>query len=1561
MLKAFCLRLGGVALVVGGLALPAAPPLPISAATGAKLAPALASAVLEPPSSSLRVIVRFDGSVDDVKLQAVESDVGPLAVAYRYRHLHAVAATVTASQLRSLAARDDVDRIDEDAVVAVPPLPDGNTGADVADIGPSETVWPTFPPGVASDQGATETDPGLAEAATQFGLDGDTAEDGVTNYSTGDMVVAVVDTGIDSRHVDLAGGKVLAFHDFVTTPDPSCPPVPVPARPFDQVGHGTHVSSIVAGTGAGNPRYRGLVPGAALVGLRIFDCRPSTTTSVLDQALEWILDNRTAYRIRVANLSVSSSGTGWTGTDSTSVLVNRLTAAGVVVVVAAGNGGPEPSTVGTPGAAKWALTAGVMRGGDRGRFLAFFSGRGPTGDGRVKPDILAPGVDVTAAWYDPNPNAPPGGSNYFMQSGTSMAAPFVAGLGALALHADPALAPSGRLCTPGPGCESGVVEASMSAPLTDLLRGTADDWGPPGADPDNGWGAVRAFPFLAAVADSAATGPAYPPHVWRSGNLPHVGRRDVWAFRVTDTSIPVNLNLRASPVDPFRPPIDVDVFDPNGEVIPTEWQCASSGGSGACTTLDPGLFGRQGGWFRAPVPGVYFAVVRSDQGAATAYGLDIDNAVTVGTDPRPPEIGAPSGGGRVVEGGGTTPFSVTLGRPPTGPVTLRVAGDAGLVVSPTSLSFDPSTWETPRTVHVGATADGVAEGPHAGRLVVVSQGAAAADAVFAEVSVPITDDDELGPSGQVERFNLTPLGAQSGRTTVMGLNDNSFWDAVSEDGRYVAFGTRASDLVAGDTNDSPDVFVRDRVNATTERVSVTDNEGEISGWSWLVGMSDDGHRVLFHLNPAGDGAMVDDINGDFDYYLRDRLAGTTARVTVTASGAQMPGNACGHGVCFLQGDLSGDGRAVAFVTRARMTPDDTDDLADVFVRDVDTATTTRVSGGSAGTDGAGALLATLDGDGSRVVFSSTAEGLAPGHAPGGGVGLYVRDRAAGTTRLLNVDDRGVEIPLYPWAERAAVSRNGRFVLFGAPNGVYLRDVDGGRTRLVSNAPGRAIAVDDAGTAVTFSSEDPHILGPGTDWTGTVRRDLEAGTNAPLAVGIDGRPVRDAIARPSVGGEYAVFEHRSPSIVMGDTDHGVDAFVRTMPGTTRTWVPSPPIGTAVTAQSQQLTVTWAPSLSNGGRAVTGYRVAATPRGGGASTTRTVGADARSATLTGLANGVTYAVVVRAINAVGESASSFPVEATPAAAPPPPTTTTTVPPTTTTTVPPTTTTTVPPTTTTTTTVPPTTTTTRPAPGTTTTTMPMPPPVPPPPSPSPRSGYWMLGALGSVYAFGDAAYNGGPNGVSAANIASTPAADGYWVVSRTGGVYTYGNAPYLGGSPTLRAGEIVTSISAHPSGRGYWLFSNLGRAFAYGSAPYFGDMGGTRLNGPVLGSVGTPSGNGYYMVASDGGVFAFGDATFRGSMGGRHLNGPVVGLAPDPDGVGYWLVATDGGIFSFGAQFRGSMGGRPLNKPVIGAVAYGDGYLMVASDGGIFAFSSKPFRGSLGADPPPIPIVAVAALGS
>jgi hypothetical protein len=268
--------------------------------------------------------------------------------------------------------------------------------------------------------------------------------------------------------------------------------------------------------------------------------------------------------------------------------------------------------------------------------------------------------------------------------------------------------------------------------------------------------------------------------------------------------------------------------------------------------------------------------------------------------------------------------------------------------------------------------------------------------------------------------------------------------------------------------------------------------------------------------------------------------------------------------------------------------------------------------------------------------------------------------------------------------------------------------------------------------------------------------------------------------------------------------------------------------------------------------------------------------------------------------------------------------------------------------------------------TTVAPLPPPSAPPARPGAgRAGYWMVAADGKAYNFGDAADLGDasgalPSGVKAVDLEPTPSGNGYWIVDNLGSVHSFGDAHDLGNvNPShLLAGEQVTSLSATPSGAGYWIFTSRGRVLNFGDAAFFGDMSRVVLNGPVLGSVPTATGKGYWMVAADGGIFSFGDADFHGSMGGRRLNAPVQSLVPTADGAGYWLVASDGGVFAFGAPFRGSMGGTRLSKPITGMVPYGDGYLMVGEDGGVFDFSNLAFVGSLGANPPAHPIVAVAA---
>ena len=242
----------------------------------------------------------------------------------------------------------------------------------------------------------------------------------------------------------------------------------------------------------------------------------------------------------------------------------------------------------------------------------------------------------------------------------------------------------------------------------------------------------------------------------------------------------------------------------------------------------------------------------------------------------------------------------------------------------------------------------------------------------------------------------------------------------------------------------------------------------------------------------------------------------------------------------------------------------------------------------------------------------------------------------------------------------------------------------------------------------------------------------------------------------------------------------------------------------------------------------------------------------------------------------------------------------------------------------------------------------------------GYWLAGADGKVYRFGNALELGSlpPNSLNQPVVCmtSTATGHGYWLVARDGGVFTFGDAPYAGSTGGAVLNQPIVGMAAVPPGvsggsatgpgRGYWLTAADGGVFSFGSAGFFGSTGNLRLNQPIVGMAPTPSGGGYWLVARDGGIFAFGSAGFFGSTGNLRLNQPIVGMAPTPSGGGYWLAAADGGVFAFGdAGFLGSAAGRPAGNPATGiaATASGRGYWLAARDGGVYTYGDAPFAGS------------------
>jgi len=253
-----------------------------------------------------------------------------------------------------------------------------------------------------------------APAAWAAGLDG-------TGVSVG-----IIDTGIDATHQDLRD-KVAAARNFVEAGQPGGD---APADVTDRHGHGTHVASILAGSGAAsNGKYRGVAPNARLSIAKALDDSGNGTDSAVIAAMQW-----QATQVRVVSMSLGGAPSD--GTDPVSQAVNDLTAEyGTLFVIAAGNKGPDTRTVAQPGAATAALTVGAVDSADK---LADFSSRGPRqGDFAIKPEITAPGVRTVAARAAGTSMGSPVDSNYTAASGTSMATPHVAAAAAILAQQHP--------------------------------------------------------------------------------------------------------------------------------------------------------------------------------------------------------------------------------------------------------------------------------------------------------------------------------------------------------------------------------------------------------------------------------------------------------------------------------------------------------------------------------------------------------------------------------------------------------------------------------------------------------------------------------------------------------------------------------------------------------------------------------------------------------------------------------------------------------------------------------------------------------------------------------------------------------------------------------------------------------------------------------------------------------------------------------------------------------------------------------------------------------------------
>lgn len=392
-------------------------------------------------------------------------------------------------------------------------------------------------------------------------------------------------------------------------------------------------------------------------------------------------------------------------------------------------------------------------------------------------------------------------------------------------------------------------------------------------------------------------------------------------------------------------------------------------------------------------------------------------------------------------------------------------------------------------------------------------------------------------------------------------NGPSAGSAVSANGRYVAFVSEGSNVVARDTNGEQDVFVRDRFTGATTRVSISSRGAQANSSSFgPAAISADGRYVAFSSLATN---LVAGVSGGV--FMHDRVTSATTLVSVATGGAKASGG---------EPAISADGRYVAFISSAsNLVAGDTGDWQDVFVRDRIAGTTTRASvatgGRQANRDSSGPV--SLSTDGRHIAFGSSASNLVARDTNGTN-DVFVRDRVSGTTTRASVAAHGTQGNLS--SAQPAISANGRYVAFGSiasnlvasdTNGiadVFVRDrVAGSTTRVSVSTRGAQTAHTDLDTTredsdeptisadgryVAFASGAGNLVARDTNATRDVfLRDRVTGTTTRLSVATAGTQANQTSFHPSISadGLTITFFSEASNLVANDTNGSSDVFVR----------------------------------------------------------------------------------------------------------------------------------------------------------------------------------------------------------------------------------------------------------------------------------------------------------------------------------------------------------------------------------------------------------------------------------
>lgn len=435
--------------------------------------------------------------------------------------------------------------------------------------------------------------------------------------------------------------------------------------------------------------------------------------------------------------------------------------------------------------------------------------------------------------------------------------------------------------------------------------------------------------------------------------------------------------------------------------------------------------------------------------------------------------------------------------------------------------------------------------------------------------------------GTTTRISLHTNGTQGNGAS--GIEFEGYSVAISDDGRYVAFASEASNLVDYDTNGKRDIFLRDRdvdedgvfdesAFVSTTRISMTRFGTQTTADSWQVAISGDGRYVAFASFDSN--LVVGDTNGFQDVFRYDRLTGTIIRVSVSSAGVQ--GNNISD-----QPSISYDGRYVAFRSYANNLVDgDANDPSDIFVRDVGTSTTTMVSVSSLGEQGdADSYSPSISNDGQWVAFASQATNLYPGDNNflcdynGDGIpaencsDVFIYDRSTGDLYLVSAQDGTADVFGDNESYGPSVSADGNKVAFVSratnliPNfiddnnaaDIFLRNVAYMTTRIIStsyfgapaNADSYTPAISPDATYIAFAS-DASTLDLYTDMNGVrdiFLHDIIGGLTRMISHAFNGGASNGRSVAPDISemGSHVAYPSFAKNLVTNDTNNEWDVF------------------------------------------------------------------------------------------------------------------------------------------------------------------------------------------------------------------------------------------------------------------------------------------------------------------------------------------------------------------------------------------------------------------------------------